>query len=335
DEFINVVSDSVFAADISKLPGYEIIRNRVETLQIQVAAPMIVQGSVRGLLILGKKLNGTEFSDENLLFIEALGNSAILAMENERLFREELEKKRIEGELAIALEIQRNLLPDKSPKLNNFEISGTSIPSRHVGGDLYDYVDLGDGRLLVAIADVSGKGIPASLIMANFQAALSALASAGLDLKDILQRINRLLCKNTAPDKFVTSFFCIIDDNTKKIYYINAGHNPPYFRKSDGTITPLTKGGLIIGFLDMQLNYESDVIDFDKDDLLVLYTDGVTEAENLRREEYGEERLKKLIYNINKHSPDECIELIVGDVNEFSSGTLQRDDITLVIIKGK
>ncbi|MBX3042418.1 MAG: PP2C family protein-serine/threonine phosphatase [Candidatus Kapabacteria bacterium] len=331
-EFLEIISQAVFACKIEALSNYEEIKSISDKIKIMAVAPMIVQGTTRGMLVVGPKMNGSDFSDENLLFIEAIGNSAISALENERLFKEELEKKRIESELDIALEIQKNLLPDKSPELNSFKIHGISIPSRHVGGDLFDYIKLDPDRFLVAIADVSGKGIPASLIMANFQAALRVLAVSEIELEEMILKINDLLCHNTGADKFVTAFFCIFNDKTGDITYINAGHNPPILKRKTGEIEYLEHGGLILGFLEKPFKYKTGNTKMDSGDFLVLFTDGVTEAENHAKVDYGDLRLADLLISINDKSPEMIVDEIVQDVKKYQGSVHQSDDITLVVI---
>ena len=302
--------------------------------EIIISAPMKVQGVHKGLMIIGRKMNRGEFTDHDILFIEALGNTAIAALENERLFREELEKKRLESELGIALEIQRNLLPKKAPELKLFDIYGVSIPSRHVGGDYFDFIQIDESRYLVAVADVSGKGIPASLIMANMQAALHLLTRTVPSLEDIILQTNFLLYHNTSPDKFVTGFFCIIDDVSGTIEYINAGHNPPLFLQHND-LNHLKEGGLILGFLENPPKYHSAKIENDENYTIVSFTDGVNEARNAYGEEYSDERLENLSLNNSDMSAELLTNKIIDDVKDFVGNSFQYDDITLVVIKKK
>jgi sigma-B regulation protein RsbU (phosphoserine phosphatase) len=329
---LNEFTKCDFAQNVKDMENYLQIQNFVIQKHIQVVVPMFVQGSRKGLMLIGKKMNGSHFTDMNLMFLEAIGNSAMAALENERLFREELEKKKIESELAIALEIQRNLLPDCSPVLKNYEISGKSIPSRHVGGDLYDFIKLDESRYLIAIADVSGKGIPASLIMANFQAALRVLALSGLPLIEIVQKINNILYHNTSADKFVTSFFCIIDENTNKLTYINAGHNPPFLHKLSGEIQYLNEGGLILGFMEHPFEYQVGDVQLENGEYIILYTDGVTEAENIEKEDFGELRLEDFMRKIQTNDTKIIMDSLIGVINGFLGIAPQNDDITLVIL---
>ena len=242
-------SQTLFAQRISEFEIDNECKKIVETNDIRIISPMVVAGNTIGFLIIGKKLNGEEFDDRNLQFIQALGNTAASALENERLFQEEIEKKKLESELKFALEIQKNLLPKFVPEIEGYSLAGTTIPSRH-GGDYYDFLMLDEKHLLLVIADVSGKGMPASLIMAHFQAALRILAPLHITLTDLILKLNLTIYENTSPDKFVTAFVGILDVLSGAFYYINAGHNPPYLCNANKEIIELSDGGLILGFTD-------------------------------------------------------------------------------------
>lgn len=300
---------------------------------IQVISTMKVQGKKSGVLLIGKRLNEESFNSDNLIFIEAIGNTAMAAIENERLFREEIEKKRLESELNIALEIQKNLLPKKAPKIDNYDIYGITIPTYHVGGDYFDYIRIDENLLLLAVADVSGKGIPASLIMANTQAALRVLARNNLSPEAIAGQINYLLYENTAPDKFVTCFFGILNLANNEFTYLNAGHNPPYLFRYDGTVYELSEGGLILGFLESGYRYKTGNVSLQKGDIIVMFTDGVTESHNLNKDEYGEDRLKYIIDENRKNSAEEIVKSIINDVRHFAGKAPQFDDITTIVLK--
>ncbi|MCX6155134.1 MAG: SpoIIE family protein phosphatase [Candidatus Kapabacteria bacterium] len=302
-------------------------------VEARVFSPMKTQGKTQGLLLVGKKMNAEAFSEENLQFIEALGNTAILAIENERLFREEIEKKRLESEMNLALEIQQNLLPQSIPEIKGIDLFGISIPSSHVGGDYFDFIKISDTEILIAIADVSGKGMPASLIMANVQASLRILANMNLSLTDLVERINKMIYQNTAADKFVTFFCGIYNSEYSTFKYLNAGHNPPFVIRAKGNVDQLKIGGLILGFIDDGFQYHSAEISLQKQDLIIFYTDGVTEAKSAAGAEYGEDHLIKCIKE-NKSKPSKVIlENLIVDLKEFSDTLNQYDDITAVVLK--
>jgi sigma-B regulation protein RsbU (phosphoserine phosphatase) len=303
-------------------------------IKAKIFAPMISNGVTRGILVVGKKLNAEEFNESNLQFIEALGNRAIAALENERLVREEIEKKKLESELNLALEIQQNLLPMDTPELERgYSLSGESLPSRMVGGDYFDFIPLADSRILIAIADVSGKGMPAALLMANVQAALRALSPLALTLKDLTLRINSIVYRNTSPDKFVTFFVGIMDMNRHYFTYINSGHNPPILRKNNGDKVYLDVGGLILGLMEDNDNYPEATVDVEPGDMLCFYTDGVTEAPNDDGEEFGEERLNALLDEAKDEDTNEILKRIIRSVCNFSSADQRHDDITVAVLK--
>jgi serine phosphatase RsbU (regulator of sigma subunit) len=245
-------------------------------------------------------------------------------------------RERLEGELKTARKIQEKLLPREMPDMPGFQIAGTSIPSLQVGGDYFDFLDLGSGRLGVAIADVSGKGIPAAILMANLQASLHAQALQNLNVVHLAAQMNELLVKSTDKNMFVTFFFGILDRKNCTFTSVNAGHNPPILLRENGSLERLKSGGLILGFMRDQ-KYKQQTVIMGKDDVLILFTDGVTEAaapgEEWPRTFFGEDRLLDLIRS-RKHGDAQMIQAAVLDaVTRFAGGAPQADDITLVIIK--
>lgn len=300
---------------------------------IQVASLMKAHGEVKGLLLVSGRLRGGDFTPDELHFIEALGNTAMAALENARLFAEEVEKQRMESELHLAKDIQRQLLPEIIPASPQFDIAGENISSKQVGGDYFDVVALDADRLMIAIADVSGKGIPAALIMANVQAALRALSPLELPLPDFVARINTIVYHNTRADKFVTFFCGILDVRSGELRYINAGHNPPMLLRSDGTIEELSIGGLVLGILDPSLPYDEGAVCCHIDDMLVMYTDGVSESMSENAEEFGEERLRNLVLEMDDCTAEEGVRRIISAVQEHAGDAPQSDDITLLVVR--
>ncbi len=304
-----------------------------DMIKAKVFSPMIVQGKIKGFLIVGKKLNNEDFSSANIEFIEALGNGGIVAIENDRLFKEELEKKKMESEMNLGLEIQQNLMPKQIPQINGYTLAGKSIPSRAVGGDYFDFVKLSDSETLIIIADVSGKGLPAALLMANVQAAIRVLAPLKLSLKEIVKRINYLVFQNTSADKFITFFGGILNHSTNTFTYINAGHNPPILVNSNNEVNMLTNGGLILGFMEESPEYFIGEVSLSSGDLICMFTDGVTEAQDKHNNEFSEERL--LAFVLQNHNLDsvEFLNLLIEEVLSFSGNSTLYDDVTSVILK--
>ncbi len=301
---------------------------------IEIIVPMQIQGKTKGLIILGRRINNIDYTDADIEFIFSVGSLAIISMENRRLFKEALEKQKLEEELDIAREIQRNLLPQKIPNYNNFEIAAVNVSSKQVGGDYYDIIELDNDDCCVAIADVSGKGVPASLLMANMQAFLQVICRQKIPLDTSTGLINDLISKNTSDGRFITFFWGILNDITKTFNYVNAGHNPPLLIRN-GTITKLEIGGMILGVMKTMMPYKSESIQLQKDDVLVMFTDGISEAMNKKSEEFSDEALEKLSLEMAGASAETILKGIQSEVQKFADGANQSDDITLVVVKVK
>jgi sigma-B regulation protein RsbU (phosphoserine phosphatase) len=334
ENFSPALLDEVACWDARALPSRNGLNERegaLYDLGIRAVVPMDLQGSRRGLLMVGERLR-FPIDEEDIEYLVSLANLATGALENVRLLDEMIGKQRMEEDLRIAAEIQQGLLPRSLPVLDGIEIAAETIPTQQVGGDCYDVIELTNGRVLLSIADVSGKGTPASLLMANVQAAVRTLAQLDLTLDDFTARINDVIYQNTSPDKFITAFFGLLDAASGTFTYVNAGHNPPLLFGRDG-VSPLDRGGVILGIMPSFLPYEVGSIELRQGDLLVLYTDGVSEALNVEREEYGEERLRALFESDRECSAAGAIERLREDVLAFTSGAPQSDDITILSLR--
>jgi sigma-B regulation protein RsbU (phosphoserine phosphatase) len=309
------------------------VREKLESLGVKAIVPMQIQRELRGVLCLGEKMNREEYSVRDLEFLYSLGNLAIISLENARLFKEAIEKQRLEDELLIAREIQKGLLPSRLPEIPYFQIAATNISSKQVGGDYYDAISLGNSRYVIAIGDVSGKGTPASLLMANIQASIRALVPFDISMSELTKRVNDLMYENTSSDRFVTFFWGLLDAEKKGLTYVNAGHNHPYLVRSDGRMERLEKGGMILGIMSTLIPYEEETVYFNSGDSLVLFTDGVSEAMNKSAEEYGERRLENVLQNTRGRSAQEILDAIHQDVKEHTSDFPQSDDITLLVLR--
>jgi sigma-B regulation protein RsbU (phosphoserine phosphatase) len=294
--------------------------------------PIRKEDVTHGFVGLGARPSGHGFSDDELAFAGALANQAIVALENAWLIEETIEKRRLEEELAIASSIQSRLFPKRLPDIPCYELAARSTPTRHVGGDYYDAIDLGDGRVLIAIADVSGKGVPAALLMSNVQASLRALCGPDMDLAANAGKISEIIYSNTDFNKYATFFYGILDPEHHLLTYTNAGHNPPILLRASGDLETLDAGGLPVGLMPGS-QYDSAAVSFDAGDVLVLYTDGITEAANVGGDEYDTPRLEALVREGATLSAEGLLDRIYDDVFAFSAGTPQGDDITTVIVK--
>ena len=330
--YIPSLTVPVLVKDITRKSD-AIWKDTFNELGIHGLIPLRLQNQTKGLLAVGEKMRGGEYTQNDLEFLFSLGNSAIIALENARLFKEAIEKQRMEDDLLIAKDIQKGLLPTKLPDIPRFDVAATNISSKQVGGDYYDFIQMSNGHYAIAIGDVSGKGTPASLLMANLQATIRALVQFDLPLSELTKRVNNLICDNTSSGRFITFFWGMLDTDCRKFKYVNAGHNPPFLIHPDGTVKKLDKGGIILGIMKTVIPYQEDEITLEDGDVLVLYTDGVSEAMNLESEEFSEELLEKIIKNNLNESPSVILNKVVDAVREHSKGTTQSDDITLVVVK--
>ena len=261
-----------------------------------------------------------------------MGSLAIISLENKRLFQEALEKQKLEEELDLARDIQKNLFPQILPKINGVEVSAINISSKQVGGDYYDVIPVDENRFFIAIADVSGKGVPASLLMANIQAFLQVISKQKMDIQDATALMNNLITENTSDGRFITFFWGLLDVSTKTFTYVNAGHNPPLFIRNK-KIRKLEKGGIILGVMKTIMPYEAESIKLESRDVLILFTDGISEAMNSAGEEYSDQKLEQKSIDLSEKPASEILSRIKDDVQNFTSGNIQSDDITMIVLK--
>lgn len=301
-------------------------------MEIALVVPMMIKKKRKGLLFLGPRITKQHYSKSDIEYISSVVSFAIISIENSRLFVETIEKQKMEKDLELARSIQQNLLPSKLPKSDYYQIAAINKTAKLVGGDYYDFVKLDDTRLLIAIADVSGKGIQASLLMANLQAFLKSIYKQNYKLEEASNFLNDLVCENTTNGSFITFFWGILNFETHEFKYVNMGHNPPLLIR-DGNITKLRKGGMILGILKTVLPYDYEIIKMKPNDTLILFTDGVTEAMNNEKEEYTDERLEKLCLEISNNDTDVILDNILDDVYKHTAGAEQSDDITGLVLK--
>jgi sigma-B regulation protein RsbU (phosphoserine phosphatase) len=301
---------------------------------IRLVIGLKFQGEKIGVVGVGLRGNKQEYGPEEVNFLQSLGNLALLTIQKSLLLDERLQKQRMEEELNLAKNIQIGLLPDPLPEIDRFDLAAINISSRQVGGDYFDFIETPEKNHLVAIADVTGKGVPASLLMANLQSMLHALAPIDVTMSEATGSINDIIYNNTPADKFITFFWGIISDNGTKFKYVNAGHDPPIlFRKGSDVPVLLEEGGVILGAMPTMMPYESAEIDLKPGDLIVFFTDGVTEAMNPEQtEEYETERLKECIRKNRDKTAQEIQDAIITDINAFSNN-IQYDDITTIVLK--
>jgi sigma-B regulation protein RsbU (phosphoserine phosphatase) len=306
---------------------------KVESGQIRsvLSVPLKVKDRMIGVINLINKKDGT-FTREDERLVGIIATQSAQVLENARLYEEEKRLQQMEHELQMARDIQQSLLPKENPKIPGTSIAGLSFPAREVGGDYFDFIPLGEKRIGVVIADVSGKGVPASLLMSNIQATLRVQALSSKSPGDCITEANTALHKSTASDKYATLFYGILDMEQKTFTSTNAGHNPPMLMNKDACCRRLETGGIVLGMMS-DVPFEDETVPLNSGDLLLMFSDGITEAMNDREEEFGEERLIELLGEHGALQPEELLEKIVSRVKDYSSGTQQQDDMTLVAIK--
>ncbi|HEV2177924.1 MAG TPA: SpoIIE family protein phosphatase [Terriglobia bacterium] len=326
---------------VYRAPGVsEEERATLATLKSELLLPLAARDHLLGFISLSQKLSEEPYSGADLRLLKSVAAQAGLALENSRLtsaIAEEIaQRERLNREVEIAREVQERLFPQKLPEVAGLDYYGKCRPALGVGGDYYDFLALPGGRLGIALGDVSGKGIAAALMMASLEASLRAEAMRGTDdLAALIQNVNHLVYDATAENRYATFFYAQYDPTVRQLSYVNAGHNPPMlFRKGDGTrqVERLEAGGTVVGLLP-QFPYRQDVVQLEPGDLLVIYTDGVSEAMNPADEEWGEEHLMEAVERTTGLCAADTIERIMSAADEFASGAKQHDDITLVVLR--
>ena len=301
------------------------------TTRSEIAVPIIRNKLPVGALNLeSDRLNA--FDDNDIEVLQFIADAASISIEKSILHTEILEKRRIDDQLQIAAELQARLLPTQPPQIEGYSIAGLCTPAYEVGGDYFDYVQLENGRLGVVVADVSGNGIPAALLMTSFRALFIPGARAGVMPAALMSQMNGLLPEFARRRDFVTAFYGILDVSAGAFTYSNCGHNLPFLVRADGRIERLTQSGPSLIILS-DADYQTGTVVLHEDDLLVLYTDGVVEMFDGQRREFGNERLEEVAQRFRKGSADTVLREIVAATRSFSGPETSQDDFTLVVIK--
>lgn len=303
--------------------------------QYLMAVPIGSNGTPQGLIIVADKesRHGVgPFPDVDRRRLLLFANQVAIALETAHLHRQALEKERLERELDLAAEIQRRLLPTTFPRIEGFELAGWSRPARHVGGDYYDLLRLPDSRVAAVLADVSGKGLPAALMVSTIHSALRLLLSQTEVGAALVHRLNRHIAESSAPNKFITLLLAALDPERSEITYVNAGHNPGLLVRPTGEVIELEAGGLPLGLFDNS-PYQSRSVQLEPGDLVCIYSDGITEAVSPADEEFGLNRLVELLREAHERALSEIITKIDGVVTDFAAGQSQGDDQTVVLMR--
>jgi phosphoserine phosphatase RsbU/P len=326
-EIVNIpdaYADNRFDPEIDQRTGFH-TRN-ILTIPIRNKA-----GKIIAVLQLLNKSTGV-FTDDDTDVLLTLSGQMAMSLENAQLHHDVLEKERLERDMAMARGIQRSLLPETSPVLPGFDIAVLNEPCFEVGGDYYDFLNLGPQTLLVVVADVEGKGISSAMVMSNLQATLRALVLHLHSLNDITESVNKMILKDTRGEKYMTMFMGLIDLRRKAIHYINCGHVPPVIVRPGSEPIQLTEGGMVIGLFE-EAQYERGHVKFQTGDVLLLCTDGITEAMDADSEEFGMERVIASVNQVTDKRAKDIVLKVCDDVTAYSKEGTHMDDKVMLAIK--
>ena len=305
----------------------------VGRLGASLIVPLHSRGETVGALLLGEKVTATDYTSEDVSLLSALAGQLSVSLQNALLVREREQVVRIEEEMRLARQIQRSFLLSEFPSIARFDVHALNIPSKEVGGDFYDMVPASDGVFLLAIADVAGKGVPAALLSSMLQASLRTQAASIGSVAEILRNINTLVYRATAVHQFATFFIARIEHDSMQMTFSNAGHNYPMVIRRGREPRFLECGGLVLGIQD-GARYEEERLRLDTGDLVVLFTDGISEAMSRAGEFYGEGRLCEFVRSLPHGLPArEVSERILAALREFLDGEEARDDMTLMVLR--
>jgi sigma-B regulation protein RsbU (phosphoserine phosphatase) len=306
-----------------------IVEQKVRSM---IAVPLQTNDKVIGLIYVDAPHMSREFTREDLNLLTVMANVAAIRIEHARLNEIEATERAMAKEMQQAALIQQRLLPAVAPSVEGMDIAAKAVAARHVGGDYYDFIRFNDGRVAMMVADVAGKGMPAAVLMSGLQSRVQMLFEDGDGLADKMTRLNRHTCGNCPDNRFITFFLCVADPKTNKLVYTNAGHNPPVVIRAKGGFDTLTGGGVILGIMPKAV-YEQAETTFEPGDILVLFSDGVTEAPDPQDQEFGEERLANLVATLRDRPAREIVEEIHKAVHTFTQGAPPADDITVLIAR--
>ena len=318
--------------DFQKDQRFSIAYRKDFHIQSLLSVPLCLKGRMIGVLNIFNKQAKEGFTVEDQRLMCIIASQSAQVIENARLYEEEQVLLRMEEELKVAYEIQINLLPKENPQIAGYDIAGKSIPAKEVGGDCYDFIRIDDHHLAICLGDISGKGMPAAMLMANLQATLRGQTLFSTSCKDCLQRSNKLLFQSTDLQKFATLFYGILNTRKNELCYSNAGHDYPFLFSGDKEPRRLETGGTVLGFME-DFAFKEQVVPFNSGDLLLVYSDGITEAMNADEEEFGENRLAEVTLKHRDELASTLIEKIIAAVKLHTGDAPQMDDITLVVIK--
>ncbi len=300
-----------------------------------IVVPLKTGSDIFGVMAVINRQDRDSFYDTDLGVLSTMGDQAAITIRQFQMYQEILEKKQAEKELSVASEIQMSLLPRKFPQTDKFDMYAFSIPAKGVGGDYYDYIEFSENKLAITMADVSGKGVPAALIMVMIRSILRTVASLDREARDVMTMVNNSLSGDIVEDRYATMYYFVFDADKGIVNYSNAGHGPLLiYRASKDVFEEMDVGGIPVGIMP-GVEYEQGYTSLESGDIAVLYTDGITEAMNHAHELFGLERLKEVLRQNKELSAKELADKVLEEVNKFVAGAPQHDDETLLVVKMK
>ncbi|HWC99142.1 MAG TPA: SpoIIE family protein phosphatase [Candidatus Sulfopaludibacter sp.] len=306
-----------------------IVEQKVHTM---MAVPLQTKDRIIGLIYVDSPFVLREFTKDDLNLLTVMASICAVRIENARLALVEEGERIMRRDLSQAADIQRGMLPENAPTVEGTDLAGFNVPCRTVGGDYYGFFPYSDGRLGLTLGDVSGKGMPASLMMMALHARVQVLAEDPGDLGAFMARLNKTTCANCPSNRFITFFFCVLDTNTGVLTFANAGHNPPIIIRASGAAEMLEGGGPVLGILPIA-PYRQMNANLERGDMLVIYSDGVTEATNTVHDEFDEQRFIEVLQQHREEPASEIVNAVTKALTEFAAGAPQADDITLLVAK--
>jgi len=324
---------SVLTSDAQQDPKFASQTIMLQGIRSVLAVPLSVdERHVFGIIYADSPTHQVMFASEHLDILTTLASVASIRVENASLLDERLNRERMERELELATEIQHRFQPAGPPVIEGYEFQGISFSCYEIGGDYYDFIPRHDGKMLVALGDVSGKGTAAALLMSSLHAAVHGQVAAKTPLPQMVTSLNEYLSENTPTNRFVTLFIAELDSSTGDMTFINAGHNPPLVARADGTLELLSSGGMPLGLMSFA-EYDVGKLHLGSGDALVIYSDGVSEANNLNEDEFGMDRLSHVIKTSRNLSAAGIRDKVESALSDFTGTAAPNDDITLVIVK--
>lgn len=323
---------SVLTSDAQHDPRFMSGTMAIDGIRSVLAVPLSIGSKVIGMIYADSPLAEVKFTTDHLELLRMLASVASIRVENARLAEEHRERERLEQELQLAREIQQRFQPTASPVVPGYELLGISFPCYEIGGDYYDFIGCGDGRTVIALGDVSGKGTSAALLMSSLHAAVHAQVSSCQPLAETIVAVNRYLAATIPSNRFVTLFYAELNPQTGALAFINAGHNPPLIVHAAGTVEQLAAGGIPLG-INPDAQYQVGQTQLQPGDALVIYSDGVSETVNRQGEEFGWARLQEVVARNLDASAASLRDRIEAALTKFAGGAPTADDVTLVILK--